>query len=86
MYQVRFHKKTQKFLQKLGKKEASIITNKIELLIKLSHRSGLDIKKLETKHPNGYRLRVGTIRVIFEADNKRKTIYIHDIDFRGNIY
>jgi mRNA-degrading endonuclease RelE of RelBE toxin-antitoxin system len=86
MYQIRFHKKSQRFLRKLGKKEAVKITKKIELLTGLSHQSNLDIKKLETKHPNGYRLRVGTIRVILEIDNKRKIIYIHDIDFRVNIY
>lgn len=84
MYALLYHPRTLKFLKKLSTKQSKKTTEKIELLIKNPFITA-DVKKLATTQQS-YRLRVGKIRVIYEVDDKTKTIYIHDIDFRGNIY
>ena len=86
MYKVKLHKKSQKFLEKINKNDAIRIIRKLEILSKNPLSKNLDIKKLEGCFPDSYRLRVGEIRVIYEIINDLEVIYIHDIDFRGNIY
>ena len=44
---------------------------------------GLDVKKLKP-HPNDFRLRVGSIRILFTADKKR--LFIYKAGFRGDVY
>ena len=85
MYQVRYHNRVGKFLGKIPKKEMLKLLYKISLLAKEPFAQALDIKKLATtKH--SYRLRMGTLRVIYEIDTLTKRIYIHEIGFRGSIY
>jgi len=85
MYKLLYHPRCIKFLQKLPKRETDKILLKIGQLKKDPLSSELDIKKLATTK-RSYRLRIGNIRVIYEVENKGKVIYIHEIDFRGNIY
>ena len=85
MYQLLYHPRTEKFLKKISQKELSKIILKLERLRKDPNNKNLNIKKLATTQKS-YRLRLGNIRVIYELDKKNKIIYIHDIDFRGNIY
>lgn len=83
--EILYHPRSIKFLQKIPKKEAKKVIGAIGKLTSSSHISNLDIKKLiNTKR--SYRIRIGNIRVVFEIDEKQKVIYIHEIDFRGNIY
>lgn len=35
---------------------------------------------------NGYRLRVGPIRVVYVIQDEQKTIFIVDVGYRGDIY
>lgn len=84
MNKVVFHPEAKKFLRKISKKDLRQIVNKLELLQKNPFSNRLDIKRLATK--NSYRLRVGTIRVIYELHLKQKIIYIRNIDFRGGVY
>lgn len=85
MYALLYHPRVEKFLVKIPKKDARRILEKIELLQKNPDSAVLDTKKLvNTKR--SYRLRVGTIRVIYEKDDTRRVLYMHDMDFRGNIY
>jgi len=85
MYQLLYHPRTEKFLHKIPKNNLTKIISSLERLAQNPNTGNLNTKKLLTTQ-NCYRLRVGNIRVIYELDNARKTIYIHDIDFRGNIY
>ncbi len=85
MYTLLYHPRAVKFLQKLPKKESDKIIKKMEFLRKNPFAKSLDIKKLATTK-RSYRLRLGTIRIIFEVDREKKFIYCHEIDFRGNIY
>ncbi|OGG03843.1 hypothetical protein A2W14_04860 [Candidatus Gottesmanbacteria bacterium RBG_16_37_8] len=80
-----YHPRAVKFLRKLPQKEAERVLSKIELIKTTPSQTNLDIKKLTTTKRT-YRLRVGNIRVIYEIDPTSEMIYIHEIDFRGNIY
>jgi mRNA interferase RelE/StbE len=80
-----YHPKAIKFLSKLPKKTSLRVLEKIEALKKSPYSGNLDIKKLVgTKQ--FYRLRIANIRAIFKIDISTKTIFIRDIDYRGNIY
>jgi len=83
MNKIYYHKRAIKFLKKIPKKNAQLIFSKISKLALLKHWSSLDIKRLVNTQAS-YRLRIGNIRVIFEQ--VKQEIYIHEIDFRGNIY
>lgn len=85
MYTILYHPRTQKFLSKIPRKDASKLIDKLSVLSRNPFTHSLDIKKLATTTAS-YRLRVGTIRVIYEVNTVRKHLYVHDIDFRGNIY
>lgn len=85
MIEIKYHPRSIKFLRKISKKEAEKILSTIEQLTKSTTSGNLDIKKLvNTKR--SFRLRIGNIRVVYEYDESSKIIYIHEIDFRGNIY
>lgn len=78
-YKITFEKAAQKFLKKQNPKTAGNILKAISEL-----PEGTDIKCLQ-----GYdlfRLRVGTIRVIYSIDEKMKSINIENIGNRGDIY
>ena len=80
MYQIILRKKAKKFIDKLPKNERIRIVRAIETL-----PNGEDIKKLKG-HNNLLRLRVGDYRIIYTIDNGELTIYVIDIDNRGEIY
>ncbi len=73
---IRYSKQALKFLQKLDKPTIKRIISAIEML-----PSG-DVKKLKGKE--GYRLRVGDFRVIFDKDGN--VLYIIKIGNRGQVY
>lgn len=81
--EILYHPRAVKFINKISNKERHRIIKVIEKLPNTSTFSLLDIKKLVTTQ-RSYRLRVGNIRIIFELG--KDAIYIHDIDFRGNVY
>ena len=73
-------RQAEKFLDKLSNKHALIVMNAIQGLTEEPPKG--DIRKLKG-YVDEKRLRIGTIRIIFK---KTDTIYVSDIDFRGNIY
>lgn len=85
MKRIRFHQRAIKFLHKIPKKEAHRVIEKVKELGESTTSSLLDVKKLLTTK-NMFRLRVGTIRIIFTVDVEANTLYVLEIDFRGNIY
>ena len=78
MYQIVISKKAKKFIDKLSKNEKSRVVSAIERL-----PNGEDIKKLKGVE-NGYRLRVGDLRVLFSIEDN--DIYIDNIIPRGQAY
>lgn len=73
---IRYSKQAEKFLNKQDATTRNRIRNAIHNL-----PSG-DVIKLQGR--NGYRLRVGSYRVIFDRDGN--VLYIERIDNRGQIY
>lgn len=85
MYKLLFHPRAIKNLKRLHQNDRKRILSKIEALSKNPQNKALNIRKLvNTK--NSYRLRAADVRAIFEVDNRGKTIYVWDIDYRSKIY
>ena len=74
--EIQYSKQAEKFLKKQNADTRNRIRNAIRSL-----PSG-DVKKLQGK--NGYRLRVGNFRVIF--DKHGNVLYIERVDNRGQVY
>ncbi len=85
MYKILYQPKAEKFIDKISFKDANRVVEKLELLAKNPFEQGLNVKKI-TNSGKTYRLRIGGIRAIYFLDISLKIIYIHEIDFRGNIY
>jgi mRNA interferase RelE/StbE len=85
MFNIVLHPRADKFLLKISKNDQKQIILKIQKLKSNPFNAELDIKKLATTQ-RSYRLRIRRFRIIYELDSDKKTIYINDIDFRGNIY
>lgn len=83
-WEVYLHKRATKFLQKRTPTDKQRLLEKIALLEKYPDPL-LDVKKL-TGEINGYRLRVGTYRIIFFINEEKNEIFIDDIDNRGQVY
>lgn len=73
---IKYSKQAQKFLEK---KNIAVRQRIIEAILKLPEG---DVKRLSGR--NGYRLRVGGYRVIFDMHGN--VIYIEKIGNRGDIY
>jgi mRNA interferase RelE/StbE len=84
MYEIEFSKQAIKDLQRIPKNYAVILFAKIKLLAVNPYDQALDIKKL--KAINGYRLRVGEYRVIYEIEKEKLLILIVKVQIRGNVY
>lgn len=84
-YKVIFHRRCNKFLAKIGRKQYDAIIEKLDELAENPLSENLNIKKLRDS-ANLYRLRIGNVRAAYSFDPKEKTIFVHEIDFRGNIY
>ena len=78
-YTIVFQKAAEKFLKKQTKKTQERLLAAIKFL-----PNGTDIKKLEGY--NLYRMRVGSMRVLYTIDNLIKIISIENIDNRGDVY
>ena len=79
---VHYAKSTLKFLAKLDKKSVGRIRAAIEGLTRIPPEG--DIKALKGYEDGSMRLRVGTWRIIYQADCD--DLYVIDIGNRGDIY
>lgn len=86
MYKLSYHPRVLKFLSRLTTKEKETLVKKLEQLRDNPQSRLLDIKKLSGILVNVYRLRIRTIRIIFEINQADHTIYVKDANFRGSIY
>ncbi|MEA2027625.1 MAG: type II toxin-antitoxin system RelE/ParE family toxin [Campylobacterota bacterium] len=86
MYVIRYHKKVIKFIKKRVPKEKERILQRLEELKKNPYPTNehIDIKKLQAK--NGYRLRIGDYRFLYDVEDKALIIYMEDADNRGDVY
>lgn len=86
MFKILYHPTVFKFFKKISKKDLEILVGKIEKVAKDPFvTQNLDIKKL-VNTDSTYRLRYRSYRMLYQVDKEKRTIYIREIDFRGNIY
>ncbi len=81
-YQVNVPYKFSKFLSKLTSRDYQRVK---QALIKLQTKPRApNARKLTNR--DGWRIRVGKLRIIYEIDDKAKVVDVLDIDYRKNIY
>ncbi len=73
-YEIEFTKTAQKDFKCLSEKNKILIFTVIENLKENPFNKKLDVKKLKTSF-EGYRVRKGSFRILFEKENKIITIY-----------
>lgn len=78
-YKIIVQKSAEKFLRKQNKKTQERL---LDAIYKLPYGTG--IKKLQGH--NMYRMRVGSIRILYTVDDVIKIISVEDIGNRGDIY
>jgi mRNA interferase RelE/StbE len=84
MYEVFYQQKALKTLQKLPRNLSRLIREKIDQLAQDPHAPNPNVKLLEGR--NGYRLRVGDWRVLYELIDDRLVIVVVNIKTRGDVY
>lgn len=83
-YRVKVTDKGQKRISKLDRLLAKKIIEKIELLS--TFRTLNNVKSLKGEIKDGYRLRVGDLRIIFQVDEINKIVWVMEIGYRGSVY
>lgn len=86
MYKIILHKRVLKFINNRTYKEKQNIKQKLEILQKNPYPTNynIDLKKLKNK--NGFRLRIGKFRFIYDVVDEELIIYMEKADSRGDIY
>lgn len=73
--------------KRIKKLDSSVAKKVFEKSKLLSNFKGLNnIKALKGEFKDGFRYRIGDVRIIFEVDEKEKIVWIVDVGFRGSIY
>lgn len=84
MYEVIYRSQAKKALKRVQAWRANRIRSAIKTLAVHPEHNDLDIKKLSGRE--GYRMRVGDYRVLFDRDDEIKIIAIEKIGPRGDVY
>ena len=84
MYTVEFTKEASRFLKKQDVKTVMRIKAKINELARDPFAPNNNVTKLVDR--DGYRLRVGDIRVLYVVFEKVLVVSVFEIGFRGSIY
>jgi len=84
MYKVFYQQKALKTLRKLPGNLSRLIREKINQLAQDPHTPNPNVKLLEGR--NGYRLRIGDWRVLYELLDDRLVIVVVKIKTRGGVY
>ena len=83
MYQLSYSKTVQKRLMRLPKSLAHRIVSKLEAMA-VDPYTHSGVKKLVNRE--GYRLRIGDWRVIFDINDGQLMIFVIALDTRGGVY
>jgi len=84
VYKIIFAKEAQKTLLQLPKDKSRVVRQRLEQLAEDPFSKNLNATKLQGRQ--GYRLRIGDWRVIYEIQNKELIILVIKIAKRGEIY
>lgn len=83
MYKITFKKEAAKSLNKISRNVAKSIREKLETIAANPYADHLNAKKLQGR--DGYRLRVGDRRVIYEIQNEQLVILVLRVAPRGEV-
>lgn len=83
-YDLSFKRQAMKALVRLPRQEGERVLERLQKLAEDPGRPDMDVKALQGRQ--GYRLRVGGMRIVFERDDKRQHITILRIAPRGRAY
>lgn len=84
MYRIVFKKEAAKSLSNIPRNTAKLIRKKLEAIAANPYADHPNAKKLQGR--DGYRLRVGDWRVIYEIQNDELVILVLRIAPRGEVY
>lgn len=84
MYKIIFKKEAAKSLNKIPRIVAKLIREKLEAVAANPYANHPNAKKLQGR--DGYRLRVGDWRVIYEVQNEQLMILVLRVAPRGEVY
>lgn len=84
MYAIVYEKSARKTLGRMPRKTAIKINEAFKKIALNPARTDLDIKRLNGRE--GFRLRVGGWRTIYQIERNRLIIYVIEIGSRGDIY
>lgn len=84
---IEYSKNTVSFLKNNQSIEENIINEIKKVIQKLQGQTvNINLKKLSGEWEGYYRIRKGKIRIIIYLDFLKRTVYVENVDFRGNIY
>lgn len=86
MYKIIPHKKVIKFINSRNPKDKQKIKEKFELLQNNPYPSNYNIDVKKMQNADGFRLRVGNYRFLYDVVEDELVIYMEDGDNRGDIY
>ena len=84
MYKISYSKEADKTLQRMPRNIAKLIREKFEAIATAPYADHPNAKKLQGR--DGYRLRVGDWRVIYEIQNEQLVILVLRVAPRGEVY
>jgi len=84
MYQLTYLKRAERALLTMPRATAILICDKLRLLATAPYASNNNVKKLQGRE--GYRMRVGDWRVIYEIRDDQLIVLVLGIGPRGGIY
>lgn len=84
MYSIAFTRDAANVLRKMPRNVAHSIRGKLDALAADPHAPNNNVTKLQGR--DGYRLRVGDWRVLYDLDDGIKVLAVKDIGPRGGIY
>ena len=83
MYKIILHKKVIKFINSRNPKEKQKIKEKFELLQNNPYPVNFQIDSKKLQNRDGFRLRIGNYRFIYDVVENELIIYMEDADNRG---
>ncbi len=86
MYKIILHKKVIKFINSRNPKDKQKIKEKFELLQNNPYPANFQLDSKKLKNRDGFRLRIGNYRFIYDVVENELVIYMEDADNRGDIY
>jgi mRNA interferase RelE/StbE len=84
VYRIEYSKSALKTLRRMPHNVAVTIRKKIEALADEPYAAHNNATKLQGR--DGYRLRVGDWRVLYELDDKQRSLLVLDVKPRGGAY